>query len=155
MSSFYRREALNTWKRKFGIKATYGRLVRIFERAGYKRYADEVRRIAQLSDSETDDSSGSGEDQSQLEQPQTYPSLNHKQMLSQSSPAMSKPTETYVIINKENLPEGKTDYENHIPMFLLLFWPSTLRHTESPNVATKGLKKCKPGRLVGFAKLSS
>ena len=105
---------MHTWKQRNGSKATYNRLIKIFERAGYQDCADKVRSIAQLSDSETDDSSGSGEEQSQ---PKAYPSHNQKQILSQSSPAVSKSIETYVIVDRENLPEGKTDYENHIPMF--------------------------------------
>ena len=56
-----------TWKQRNGSKATYTKLIKIFERAGYKRYADEVKRIARDTDSE---SSSSGEE---TEQPQTYP----------------------------------------------------------------------------------
>ena len=82
-------------------------MIKIFEVAGYKSYADEVRRIAQLSDSEADDSSGSGEEQAQVEQPQTYPA-SKIQALSQLPPTMSKPTEEiYVMVDKENLPKGK------------------------------------------------
>ena len=80
----------------------------MFERAGYKNYADQVRIFAQASDNETDDSSGSGEEQSQVEQPQTYPP--HKpEALSQCPPETpdSESTETYVIVDEKNLPEGK------------------------------------------------
>ena len=65
-----------------------------------------MRRNARLSDSETDDSSGSGEEQSQLEQPQTYPPNKNQVALSQLPPATPKKTETYMIANKESLPEG-------------------------------------------------
>ena len=41
----FRREALNTWKRKLGSNATYSKLIEVFERAGYKNYADSVVRI--------------------------------------------------------------------------------------------------------------
>ena len=95
---------LQKWKQRNGAKATYSKLMRIFERAGYKNYADEVRKIAQAGDSETDDSS-SGEEQSQTEQPQTYPT-NTQQSVSQLPPVIPKSTETYVIINEENLPTG-------------------------------------------------
>ena len=102
------------WKWRTGSKATYSRLIKIFERAGYKDYADQVRMIIQHSDSETDNSSGSEEEHAYVpqEQPQTYPSHYQKKILSQSSRAVSKLTETYVIINKENLSGGKTDYES-------------------------------------------
>ena len=93
-----------TWKQRNGSKATYSELVEIFEQAGYKVYADEVRRIAQLSDSETGDSSGSGEEHPQ---PQTYSSYK-PQALSQPLPEKSKSTETYVIVNDGNLPEGES-----------------------------------------------
>ena len=108
--TFYlRREALHTWKQRYGSKATYSKLIKIFQQAGYQHYADEVRKIAQTSDSETDDSSGSGEEQSQIEQPQTYPPYE-QQSLSQLPPATATTTDTetyYVIENEENLPEGK------------------------------------------------
>ena len=115
------------WKQRSGSKATYSRLIKIFERAGYQDCADKVRSTAQLSDSETDDSSGSGEEQSQ---PKAYPSHNQRQILSVSSPAVSKSTETFVIVDKDNLPEGKTDYENHVP---------TLKPTETYMVVKESL----------------
>ena len=40
-----RREALNMWKRKLGSNGTYNKLIEVFERAGYKSYADSVIRI--------------------------------------------------------------------------------------------------------------
>ena len=101
-----RREALYTWKKRNGSKATYSKLMKIFEQAGYKDYADEVRRIVQLSNSETDDSSGSEEDLSQIKQPQTYPS-SKLQPISQLPPVTLESAEThYVIVNEENFPEG-------------------------------------------------
>ena len=84
-------------------------MIKIFERADCKEYADEVRRIAQLSDSETDDSSSSGEECSQVEQPQTYPTQK-SQALSQVPPAMSESTTVYVMVEEENLPERKSSY---------------------------------------------
>ena len=102
----YRREALYTWKTRNGSKATYRKLIKIFERAGYKSYADEVKRIIHLNDSETDDSSGSGGEQSQVDQPQTYPEYK-PQALSQLPPATSESTEVFVVVDEENIPEGK------------------------------------------------
>ena len=89
-----------TWKQRNGLKATYGELIEIFERAGYRGYADEVRRIANISDSEADDSSGSGE-----EQPKTYPTLR-KTRTHQPPPETSKTAEVYVMVEKKDLPEG-------------------------------------------------
>ena len=103
----YRREALYIWKKRNGSSATYSKSIKIFEQADCKKYADEVRRIVQLSDSKTDDSSsGSGEEQSQ---PQTYPA-SKPQLLSQVPSAMHKPgsTEVYVMVKEQNLPEGKS-----------------------------------------------
>ena len=80
--------------------------MKLFEQAGCKDYVDEVRRIAQLGDSETDDSSGSDEDLSQMKQPQTYP-YSKLQSVSQLPPVTLKSAEThYVIVDEENLPEG-------------------------------------------------
>ena len=52
---------MRIWKQRIGSKATYSRLIHIFESAGYRRYAEEIRRIAQDSNSEADDFSSSGE----------------------------------------------------------------------------------------------
>ena len=100
----HRREALYTWKTRNGSKATYSKLIKIFGRAGYKTYADELRRII---DCENDDSSGSGEEPSQVEQPQTYPDYK-QQALSQLSPATSKSTEVFVVVEEKNLPDGNS-----------------------------------------------
>jgi hypothetical protein len=83
-----------------GSKATYNRLIKIFEQAGYKSYADLVRRIIDLSDK---DSSGSGEEQCQ---PNTYPQYTQQQALSQLPQAIPESTETYMVVDEENLPEG-------------------------------------------------
>ena len=83
-------------------------MVKIFEQVECKKYADEVRRIAKLSDSETDESSGSGDEYSQLEQPPTYPIYNQQQSLLQHPSAAPESSETYyVIVNEENPPESK------------------------------------------------
>ena len=40
-----RREALQKWKQSNGAAATYNNLIGVFERAGYRGYADTVRSI--------------------------------------------------------------------------------------------------------------
>jgi hypothetical protein len=80
-------------------------LIKIFERTGCRGYADEVGRIAQLSDSEVDDSSGSEEE---VKQPQTYPSYTPLPVSQlPSGPAASKSAEIYYVVRDEkDLPEG-------------------------------------------------
>ena len=79
----------------------------IFKRAGYRNYADELRTLAQFSDSEGDNSSSSGEEHPQMEQPQTYPTQK-PQTLSQVPPAPAESTKVYVVMEgKENLQAGK------------------------------------------------
>ena len=83
-----------------GSKATYSRLINVFEQAGYRIYADLVRRIVDVSDN---DSSGSGEEQCQ---PNTYPRYKEQQALSQLPQATLESTEIHMIVDKENLSEG-------------------------------------------------
>ena len=90
-----------------GSKATYAKLIRIFEQAGYKSYADEVRRIVHISNSDTDDSSGSDEEHPQIEQPQTYPDYESHALSQVPQPTSFESTEVYVIVKEENLPKGK------------------------------------------------
>ena len=47
---FYRRKALKKWKQKLGSKATYKNLSKRLERAGYKTYADVVRKLSHEQD---------------------------------------------------------------------------------------------------------
>ena len=42
---FYRRTALQMWKRKSGPEATYKNLIDLFEQAQYKDYAETVRSV--------------------------------------------------------------------------------------------------------------
>ena len=98
---------MHKWKQRNGTKATYSRLIKIFERAGYKTYADAVKRTAQLSESESEESSGSGEEHSKLEQPDAYPPYQQKKSLRHLTPAKPKSSETYMIMHDKNLPEGK------------------------------------------------
>jgi hypothetical protein len=97
---------LYTWKTRNGSKATYAKLIKIFEQAGHKSYADEVRRIAHISNSDTSDSSGSEEEEyHQIEQPQTYPDFK-PHALPQPTSSDSESTEVYVMVDEENLPNG-------------------------------------------------
>ena len=81
-------------------------MIEIFERAGYRSYAEEMKKIAQLEGNDSDDS---GKEHSQMEQPQTYPTQK-AQALSQVPPATAESTEeVYVVMEgKENLKEGKS-----------------------------------------------
>ena len=99
---------MHIWKQRNGSKATYSKLIEIFKRAGYRNYADELRTLAQFSDSEGDNSSSSGEEHSQMEQPQTYPTPK-PHALSLVPPATAESTEVYVVMEgKGNLQEGKS-----------------------------------------------
>ena len=101
----YRREALHMWKIKNGSGATYSKLIEIFERADHKNYADEVRRIVQLSNSKASHSSA------EHSQPQVYPA-SEPQSLSQVPPAMHLPTDHEVYEVREGTPpQGK--FTNH------------------------------------------
>ena len=93
---------LQTWKQRNGSKATYRKLIKIFERAGYKRYADDVRMLAHDSDSETDDSSVNGEEHSPVEQPSTYPPCD-PQKIPQPSSVKPEATEAYVVTSEADV----------------------------------------------------
>ena len=41
----FRRDALESWKQRAGSDATYGKLIKVFECAGHKDYADHVRKL--------------------------------------------------------------------------------------------------------------
>ena len=87
------------WKQRNASKATYSELMEIFERAGYRGYADEVKRIAELSDSEADASSGSVEDQ-----PRTYPTLPKAEAFTcDQHPSENYPEAVYVMVEKKSL----------------------------------------------------
>ena len=101
----FRREALKLWKQKFGSNATYRTLIRAFERAGYKQYADQVKQVIQPQDSDTDDSS-CDEDSFPLPQPHTYPNLESLSPI--ECPSLKPlPCESYSFIDPESLPEGE------------------------------------------------
>ena len=89
------------WKQKLGVRATYRKLVDVFERAGYKHYADHVKRIAaddSDSDSDTDDSSCSDGDYP-FPQPLSYlPQESHTQSSFQVA-SKSQYESHYVLIN--------------------------------------------------------
>ena len=67
------------WKQRNGSKATYNKLISIFEITGYQNYADNVKRIAQSHvDTEEADVSGGYADYSPpVPQPPTYYSVCH------------------------------------------------------------------------------
>ena len=91
-----------TWKQQNGSKATYGELIEIFERAGYRSCADELKKIAELTESEGEDSSSSCSGE---EQPRTYPALCKAQAFSHDQ-LPPKSTEVHVMVEQGNLPEG-------------------------------------------------
>ena len=100
------------WKQKLGSSATYNKLIRVFEHAGYKNYADNVRKIVTVyRNSETDDSSTSSEESFPLPQPQTYPLLKSLNPPSPTDTELpSHEPETYLLIDPavaESLPEGE------------------------------------------------
>ena len=101
---------MQIWKQRTGSKATYSKLIKIFERAGYQNCADKVRRTAQVSDNESEDSSGSSEEQTQQEQHPTYPSSQQQQVLTHQAPITPKSTEMLVIVDKDNPPKGMCLY---------------------------------------------
>ena len=90
----FRREALTLWKQKLGSSATYNELIGAFEHAGYKEYADNVRKVIQPQGFDDEmDTSSSDEDHFSSSQPPTY--------LEPSSPVdmqLSKP-ESYLLMD--------------------------------------------------------
>ena len=65
---------MKLWKQRLGSDATYNKLIGVFEHAGYKHYAENIRRIMQCQENckEVCDSD-SDEDCFPPPQPQTYP----------------------------------------------------------------------------------
>ena len=102
----FRREALKLWKQNLGPNATYQALITAFECIGYRQYANEVEElVTQPQDSDTDDSS-CDEDRFPLPQPQTYPNRKSPSPIKLPSPK-SLPCESYLVVDPENLPEGR------------------------------------------------
>ena len=89
------------WKTCNGSKATYMKLIEIFELAGCQEYADKVKEISEISEiSEVSK-------HQQVKQPPTYPKLRPQPIsVSQCPPATSKSVETYYFIYEESLPDG-------------------------------------------------
>ena len=85
--SLIRRAVLLLWKRRNGSKATYNRLISIFERTDYKSYAENIRRIVCVSNNEMDDSSSVTEFATII-QPPTY-SICHPPNYSPPSPQVT------------------------------------------------------------------
>ena len=112
----YRREALHTWKNKVGSSGTYQKLSEIFECAGYKNYADSVRRSIQDSKIETSDNERS---LLSVSQPETYPVFKSAN-LPQPSIELSETSHCEQVLlvksadETKNLPEGEDLYNNVI-----------------------------------------
>ena len=95
------------WKRRLGSGATYYKLISIFERADYQNYADFVKTIIHVSESETADFKNASHFPWPL-QPQTYPHHEPPQNLELPLPDVSS-SEEYIYINaefREDLPKG-------------------------------------------------
>ena len=102
---YFRREALKLWKQKLGSDATYNKLIRVFEHAGYKRYAENIGRIMQCQENckEICDSN-SDEDCFPPPQPQTYP--NHEPLSPVDIPD-PQILESYINLDPATHPGGK------------------------------------------------
>ena len=57
---------MQKWKEKQGSEATYRKLIKIFERAGYKLYADVVRSLVSTCSDQTDKPNDSANQQINL-----------------------------------------------------------------------------------------
>ena len=106
-TSCIRRAALLKWKEKLGKSATYNKLISSFEAAGYKNYADNIKRMFG-GDDETDNSS---DDESfPSPQPPTYPVQIIKPLSSTPEPSMSVCEPFYLIDSDtaKRLPKGES-----------------------------------------------
>ena len=97
------------WKKKLGKSATYSNLISAFEAAGYKNYADNIRRMFG-NDDDTDDSSG--DESFPRPQPPTYP-VQHDPLRSISSlpEPSNSPSELYYLVDPDTaktLPESES-----------------------------------------------
>ena len=100
---------MKIWKRKIGLSGTYRELVNVFERAGYRDYAETVKKSAHSSDNDSSDID------EPIPQPQTYPDLK-----TSCGPSSHKPStsgllsyEEFSLIDPaaaEGLPKRKNCY---------------------------------------------
>ena len=90
-------------------------MIEVFERAECKEYAEEVRRIVQLSNSKTVHSSG------EHSQPPAYPASDEPQSLSQVPPAMPMPTEVYEM-REGTPPEGIRSFANYMHCTVIIIY---------------------------------
>ena len=74
------------WKQRNGSKATYNKLISIFESTGYQNYADDVKIIAHVNTEKADVSGGSAAFSPPIPQPPTYSVCCHPRDLLPSSP---------------------------------------------------------------------
>ena len=106
---YVRRAALLKWKIKLGKDATYSNLISIFEAAGYKTYAENIKRMVG-----GEDDTGDSSDDEKFPQPQppTYPDqFDHLSSKSSLPEPPSMLCEPFCLIDSDTaskLPEGKS-----------------------------------------------
>ena len=107
-----RREALYIWKRRLGSKATYQKLINVFEHAGYRNCAEFVRNIESEDENEEDDSSDYDDP---IPQPETYPHVKLNPVSSSKQSKCISICDEYVLVNPaaaKGLPEGENNIKN-------------------------------------------
>ena len=124
-----RREALHIWKRRLGSSGTYNKLIKIFESAGYRSYADSVRclleneSVGKLTTAmllfllivsynvySVSKSMNLDEEESQSLPPPTYPPLKPPNPSTQLTSIQPSPQEHYLCISTaaaKTLPKGE------------------------------------------------
>ena len=102
---YLRKTALLKWKKRLGKSATYSNLICAFEAAGYKHYADSIKRMFGIDD----DADYSSDDESfPRPQPPTYP-IQPDPISSLPEP-LTSPSDLYYLVDPDTvktLPEGK------------------------------------------------
>ena len=91
----FRRRVLQLWKERLGSRATYNELIKAFNSADYKQYADHVKNLVQSNDDDSD--SSCSENSPSLLQPETYPNPE----LSSVELPSEIPCETYTLLDSE------------------------------------------------------
>ena len=106
MLYYCRRAALQIWKQRLGSDATYQKLINVFERAGYRTYAEIVRNTV------CDDESDSSDYDEPIPQPEAYPQLKVNPPPSpKPSPRRFSSCDEYLHIDSVtamDLPKGET-----------------------------------------------
>ena len=90
---------MHKWKQKLGTKATSKKLINVFEQAGYKDYADNVRQmlVAECIPSDAADATSTYSPKPFPEPKPEFPSIESVSLLSSTAT-----TTTTVIVEKEN-----------------------------------------------------